>query len=367
MSPKRGKIYLTNRTASETDDTCGMKYWWSQLEGGKGIVPLHEAEALMVGRDVHEDLSAIAVAPDISVAALDEVTTDMIVHAPIGDKKDIHKMELLYRRLGWMVAFALYIEPKIRDKWDNVAVEDELILDRDPLWVAVTPDRVLRHKQGKYLVYREYKSTISASSKWLESWKYQIQLHIGIKATEEEFVRSGKGEKIAYGQIMGLMKGSEREGRLVHPYVWAYHNSQTGAWTHDYTKARGGNWDHRPIWEYPNGIVEWVSRLGEEHAVMQFPHTAPIHMNEMMLNAWTNRRLAREVEVAQVKEQCKTDHEARMIFFEPRTKNCRPAFGDPCPYIGPCWNASIQADPMRTGDFITRQPHHEVELLFDGE
>lgn len=350
-------IYLIDRSGADLDDKCGMAYWWNRLEGDIGIVSNEENEALEVGKEIHDDLSVIAEAEDPDAAG--SGLADKIV----GGVQEGLGRERAYRRAGWAVAFAKYIEPTIRKSWENVQTEAELILDRSPLWVPVTPDRVLRNRTFKdCIVYKEYKSTISASKKWLDSWKYSIQLHLGMKALEEE-----TGTKPAYAQIMGLMKGDQRDGRLHHPYVWGYYNSHTGEWTHDYTKARGANWGPAPVWEYPEGIVEWVTKVGEEVAISQFPHSPPVMLNERMLNLWVGRKQARMQQVAQVKDMCKDDLGMRNVFFEMRTGHCNPAFGFSCPYQLACWNASVNKNPLGSGEYITRTPHHEVEIMLRKE
>jgi hypothetical protein len=360
-------IYLTNRSAVETDDRCGMAYWWNQEEGNTGIVPKEEAAALAVGREIHEDIEVISKMDDLSPYHLESLIENILSTVPEEVKGNQRKLERLYRRLGWIAAWVLYMEPGLREKYEDISVEGELILDRDPLWVAVTPDRVMRHKKDNYLIYLEYKSTITASNKWLASWKYAIQLHLGIKAIEEEFVRRGVGEKITHAQIVGFLKGDDSKGFLHHPYVWGYKNTETGKWTHEYSKARGASWTAAPVWEYPDGIVKWVQSLGEEIGRQQFPFSPPVMLDERMLNSWVSRRLSREIEIEAVREECREDWDSRVVYFEPRTRNCRPAFGDPCPYLGPCWNASIQRNPLATGDFIRRNPHHEMEIIFQGE
>lgn len=358
-------IYLENRSAAETDDVCGMKYWWSQEEGGSGIVHKTEAEALTVGREIHEDMEALATMENLSVFHLEELCESLLNMTPVAVKEDIRAKERLYRRLGWIAAWGLYIEPKIRERWETILVEGELILDRDPLWVAVTPDRVLRHKKDGFLKYMEFKSTITANQKWISSWKYAIQLHLGMKAIEEEFDRKKQPLKISFAEVVGLMKGDVKNGHLLHPYVWAYHNTRTGAWSCKYERA--SEWVPLPVWEYPHGIVKWVEFCGEETAIQQFPTTAPVTINERMVEQWCSRRLSRQVEVAEVREECQKNYDARIIYFEPRTRNCRPPFGDLCPYLGLCWNASMQLDPMKTGDYKKRVPHHELEVLLEGE
>ena len=351
-------IYLTNRTASITDDDCGRKWWLSQRVGGRGLVPKEEAFALMVGRETHEDLSAIGEMDDISPEAIQRAIDDILLLIDDAAKTHIKKMEMLYRRLGWLAAFALYMEPSIRAIYDTVSIEKELVLDRTPLWVAVTPDRILRHREKGYLVYREYKSTISASQKWLDSWKMAIQIHSSMKAVEEEV-----GLPVAFTQVMGLMKGYEKEGKIRHPYVYGYRNRDNGDWTHDYDRARGPSWELTPVWDYPGGVVQWVQLCGEDIAFSQFPHTEPIFLNEEILNEWVERRARREEEIRRVEESAHTDARTRAVYFPRKTHKCRPPFGDSCPYLGLCWNATWEGREVEHPDFSQRIPHHDLELI----
>lgn len=357
-------IYLTDRSAVETDDACGMRFWLNRKEGPekRGIVSKTESFHLMVGRTIHEDFAALATVEDLRPPAIQELIDDLLRDITAEDRLIQSRMEVLYRRLGWIAGWSLYIEPTIRENWDNVSVEGELILDREPLWVAVTPDRVLQNKKNPdILKYLEYKTTRSASKQWLDSWRYQIQIHTSLAAVQEEL-----GKPVKYAMIAGLMKGYESPAenhRLIHPYTWAYYNESENKWTHKYTDARSSAWVQMPVWEYPGGIVEWVQKCGEDTAKAQFPHTPPIFLDERMLEEWIARRLFRERQIKGVEEVCRKDLKQRSLFFERRTSKCKPAYGDACPYLPICWNASAQADPASHPDFEPRKPHHDVELL----
>jgi hypothetical protein len=353
-------IYYTDRTTAETDDKCGMRRWWYKHEGGLGIIPAAESIHLTVGKQTHEDLAFAAEMEDISVNAIGDYIQGHIP-SDFGDL-NLAVQEAIYRRLGWFAAYTLYVEPKVRADYETVSVEAEHILDRTPLWVGYTPDRYLRHRQGRYLVYKEYKSTKWANAGWLQSWPFAIQLHIGLAGMQEEL-----DEKVAFAQVMGLLKGEVRDGKLSHPYVWGWRNSVTGEWTHDYNKARAAVWDRRPIWEFPGGVIEWVVKCGSETASAQFPHSAPVFYNERLLNDWVLRRTQREMLVAEVEEECRTDWDKRVIYFEPRTSQCRPVIGEPCPMALACHNAAVRENPLACSDYIKRVPHHEIEVrLLEG-
>lgn len=354
-----GDVLIESRTAAETDDRCGMRYWWNYEESGTGIVPAVDDEALQVGKEVHQDVETLAHVPDsmLTPDGMTELIAQILKEASPEQVKT-SQMERLYRRLGWFAAWGLYMEPPLRQEFETVSVEAEITLDRDPLWVPITPDRVGRHRSGKYLVYKEFKSTITAGPKWMASWPFAIQIHAGIRAIEEEL-----NEKVAYGQVIGLLKGNNMGERLSHPYVWAWRNIKTGAWTHEYAKARSADWEHAPVWEYPGGIVEWVASLGREIAIAQFPHSYPVFLNERMLDTWVARRLARQRQIEEVRALCQADWDERVLFFEPRTAQCRPAFGAECPFLKCCWNAEINANPLASDQFVRRTPHHELEII----
>lgn len=355
-------IFLTDRSAVALDDRCGMKYWLNRKEGGRGIVPKKEALPLAIGRETHVDLATIAEMEDISPAAIQDLCDQITKPLTEDDRGVTSKMELVYRRLGWLAAFALYTEPMIREYYETLHIEHELILDRDPLWVAVTPDRVLRHKGDKRIEYREYKTTISSNSKWMRNWNYAIQMHLGIAAVQEEL-----GQKVNFGQIMGLNKGYESavDRRMMHPYVWGYYNHDTNEWGHDYDLCRSNKWIPMPVWEFDGGIVKWVQRLGPEVARMQFPHSQPVFLNERMLEEWVSRRIYRERIIASVTDVCREDPNLRALHFERRTDQCSPPFGDACPYLMACWNAEVAANPSAHADYIARVPHHDVELTLE--
>lgn len=363
MSEPETAILYTDRSAAETDDYCGMKFYLNRHEAGRGITPVEEADALKEGRLVHELMS------DIGEWSLDDESIERrlatyLDSLGLDDSTPQAELERVYRRLGWLAAWLSYIEPTIRTNYEPVSTESELILDRTPLWVAVTPDRVLRDRTDGRLVYFEYKSTISASSKWLQSWTYAIQLHIGLAALQEEF----PAETVKFGYIVGLLKGStsQADSRLLHPYVWAYKH-EDGRWESEYSKTRSAGWSPEPVWNYPGGILAWVRKLGPEVARNQFPFTAPIFLNARMLDEWVERRTAREIEIQNNLTDCREPGKVRSIIFPKIQSRCRPAFGDACPYVPVCWNATTEQDPLKSGLFIKRTPHHDVEITLGGD
>src|SRR5712671_6052687 len=99
------KPILTDRTSEEVDELCGMKYWWYKLEGGKGIVPKDEADYLTDGKEIHEDLAMFAQGRS---------TLEVVGAIPAPTDGGQIGLERWSRRVGWAVAFGLYIEPYLK-------------------------------------------------------------------------------------------------------------------------------------------------------------------------------------------------------------------------------------------------------------
>jgi hypothetical protein len=145
--------------------------------------------------------------------------------------------------------------------------------------------------------------------------------------------------------------------------VWGYRHT-SGKWSHEYERSTG--WEPAPVWEYPGGVVGWVQFCGEDVALSQFPHSYPVFRNDKMIEEWVARRVYRQKVIAVVADECQTDLAKRNIYFEKRTRSCRPAFGDACPFMNACWNAAVEANPLASGLYKVREPHHDIEIQLEG-
>lgn len=350
-----GIIYLTDRSAIETDWLCGMRYWWNRLEAGGGISPIKSHPALVEGTDLHDDLQLFP-----QGLGIEEILISIRERSNV-EQCDQVGMEILSRRMGWAVQFSLYVWPWLMDHYTVVDYEKEYVLCRDPLFVLVKPDLVLRSKKTGRLVYIEYKSTGDVGPGWCVSWPHAIQLHLGLTAIEEDL-----GEKVEFGQVIGFNKGYNRDGRMVHPYVWAYRSPDGKEWQGEY---RAG-WDHAPVWEYPGGMVEWVGYLGKNGVEgrgssvsnKNLAWSAPIYLDKRLVDDLIIRRIVREEQIDQWKGLAQDDWDVRLVHFEQRFNQCKPSRGPACPYLSCCFNASIQSDPLLNGEYAKRVPHHDIEI-----
>jgi hypothetical protein len=341
-------IPVTDRTSVEADETCGMKRWWFLHEEGRGIVLAAEPPPLRDGIAIHASLAALLESQEL-----------VLPEPPLDPDQDL--WESWARQVGWLVAFHEWVWPQwFAPFYDIVDVEKELVIEREGLWVAFTPDIVLRSRATNRLVVVDFKSVGMQGKEWHESWPFAVQLHLNQRGVAEEYQ-----EPVSHAIVVGLTKGQPRDGKLRHPYVWAYSDGEN--WSTDWRK----NWDLRPLWEYGSGgaegIREWVLRLGPDVGLSQFPVSVPIVEDRAMVEEWLEERAEREAEVSDFLTRRLTmqPQEIAPVFklvFPKRRIHCKKAMGGACPYLHACWNADIGNDPLGSGLYVRRIPHHDVEV-----
>lgn len=362
-------IFITDLRSSEMDDACGMRYWLNAFEGGRGMVKKEQVVPDAILEATKGDLRMLASMEDISEGAIQACVDDILSGLSADDKKDFAKMELLYRRLGWFAAFALYVEPELREKWETISIDEQIILDRDPLWVVCTPDRLLRNKASGEIVYREYMPMPHSltNQKWLHAWLYNPRLHVGMAAVNDHLEKHGPPSTIAYGEVMGMSKGwmSQADGKLSHPYVRGYYNPENVEWTHSAAQlstVNGGHWETIPVWDFPGGIIAWVKLCGEGVAKQQFGMSPAVILNEDMVHEWVARRIHRERQINITKDISHINTYLRQINFERRTFQCYLPNGDVCPYLKACWHPEVGKEPFKSGEYVPNIMNERVEV-----
>lgn len=355
-------LFLTDTTATEVDDDCGMRFWLEHLECGHGIMRKDEVVPQIIEDAFHNDLRTLSTMEDITPSNLQAAVDEILNHLTPQDRKDVKKMELLYRRLGWFVAFGLFMEPKIREMFETIPLPEQIVLDRDPLFVLTRPDRLLQNKNNRMLLYREYNIVPAGvtDTSWSTCWQYKPHLHTSMAAISEHLkLSNGPGcallTPVGMGTMMGLNAGfiSSVDKRLVHPYVWAYKHGDSDRWSMN-KYGRDGEAVGVPVWDYPLGLVDWVSHCGESTALAQFRFSDTVRLSHFSLNEWISRRTHRERQVREMRAQCTTNRHLRAVHFERRTKMCRPLYGKSCPMLEACWRADLQTQPCHSGEYVTK-------------
>ena len=369
-------IRLLDRTRTVADWTCERsRYLGYELEG-RGITKSTLSLELFLGIAVHDALATIASLHQESLFSIDELARTafyQVYDRLIEGKEEIPEAKEFASEQGTLVeglvrGFYKHVWPRLMEQYPRiVATETEMLwplLESEEglnLHFMTKPDLVMEDKNGE-LVYVEYKTTSSKKDKWINSWDTAVQLHSSIRATERTL-----GKHVSQVQIVGLYKGYESYGKQGSPFCYAYKKSGNPPFTQDQIV-----YEYKPgfkryaTWELPGGVKDWVEGMPEDIIASQFPMTAPIFVNEDLINAFFRQRKVREetiaVAVSYLKDERTSEQERLEILdevFPQKFDKCSPSFGWECQFKNIC-HGSVPY-PLSSG-YKLRTPHHKPEL-----
>lgn len=356
-------VFLTTLDEVALDDACGMKLWFTKYHTGAGITERSSLLREEILLTTQSDLRTLSRMEDISIGQVQAMIDEILGALTTDQKRDLPSMELLYRRLGWMAAYALYVEPMIRKLYLTVPLDEDIELSRSPLIVKMKAGRALRNRTTSELEYREFVPTHTVSARWRDSWETHIRPHVGLIAAREALQR-----RFHYARIQGLALGvtpSYVGAKLRHPYVYGFRNKRTGEWTHDFKLSSELDWEERPTWEYPLPLTQWITKCGATVADTQFPLSPKVNVNEGMVQMWVDRRIHRERALNQVKTSSHYNRHIRSLHFSQVSEKCSPVHTAPCAFRELCWSepylskaledTKFLRNPLTQGHFLRRE------------
>ena len=339
--------HLTDVSEYDADIECGMKFWWTKCEQKHGIIKKENVLPQRILHQTYDDMRIIAEMAELTPVAIEEAIEPALEKIKDANlQADKRLLELAYRRLGWFAAFALYIEPRIRDEYDDVTIDPWAYMERSDLFVSVDTGRLLRHKRTNDLVYHSYIPAQSLSPKWLERWQREPKVQVEMAALRENLKQD-----ITYAQVRGMGMGFKgMGGRLIHPYTYGKYSAKEKKWASS-RGSIGEGYVELPVWEYTGSIVDWVMECGKDVAESQFPLSEPIKVSYGLLSSWLAQRLHREREVAMHKEECQRNDYIRGLHFVKNPKACEPLLGgEKCQFFDLCWADKVgPVDPLKKG------------------
>lgn len=346
-------IYMSDLAAASVDDLCGRRYWYREMEGGRGIMRKeHVIPEQILAATLH-DLHTLQSIPegDLEVLALNTYIEDMEQTLTSADREDVTLMRLFYRRLGWLAAWAIYHEGITRHVYETVPLPEEITFVRDPLKVKVRVGRLLRARGSKEVVYRTFEPTPVVTQRWKGSIGYSIRPYIEAQAVMDE-----TGIGIDHIQVQGLLTGHQVGDSISHPYVTVYRNPDTLEWSHNFLYGKSGEWEEKHLWDYPGGVMAWVLKCGLDVANAQFTLGPPLTPMHKMVEAWVARRLHRERQILGAASDSHTNYHLRNQHFPMNTTACSPLFEEKCPYTNLCWCQGTILNPLANGPYVPRPP-----------
>lgn len=255
------------------------------------------------------------------------------------------------------------------EEFELVASEQELLWPMGetpeglPVIDMVRVDALMRKRSTGGLYYLEFKSTARGGDEWAKSWQRNSQLLANVLAIEEAW-----GERCEGVLIEGLVKGrraveTTRSSRLCGQVV------QQGPLAYGWKDKSGIIWPAYasgrtkvPLWEEDLLPHAWVEVLTREGVVSElFAPLPPIRPLHEHLSRWRETAVVQESRVARLVEAVTTGALPVHLAFPCHENHCFRYWGHPCEFEPLCFNAQVARDPLGSGLYQRRLPHHAAE------
>lgn len=254
--------------------------------------------------------------------------------------------------------FFQVVWPAWMTQYDPVSVEQELEMTVQGVTFMVRPDLLLRDKKTGDLWYPDFKTFTSWNNR---KWDWSLQQQLTLLAAEEAL-----GTPITGAWVQGLGKGSGRKGVLYHPLVYGYRHPGTPGVTDPTfgTKRRTG-FERFNTTEYPDGgLPGWIAQLQKKEPEMVakcFPRTSPLFLKTHLMRKEILPQIARrEREIHLLRSTYGENPDAHRAQFPMIMSQCETGYGR-CQFFEACHVKPIRTDPINSGLYTPRRPHHFAE------
>lgn len=286
---------------------------------------------------------------------------------------------------GWVRA----VLPSVLENFKIIEVETEHLLEMGPgVQLMVRPDYVLERKRDGKLFFRDFKTASTTPN--IQEYASSPQMAIGTLAVEKAMGRPVEGYYIdvllkgqwkgEYAAEMGDYSGPKRQQSLL---CYAYKKeANPPLWDEDWQpkwKYRGEDgknhtlgklYTKTPIWE-SKSAEQWTGELHMSLLWELFPTIGPFPRQDLLARQFKDAFYSHEAEwsdklqtafVAE-EEYGWTDERTQSTLSRlfPRSYNCY-GYGSRCPFYDICFRGAGWEDPVGSGKYGQREPHHQPEL-----
>lgn len=284
--------------------------------------------------------------------------------------------------------------PEMLKGYEVVAIEREFEYEAAPGIVQMTrPDLVLRSRATKGLLLRDFKTASSINAGYVEEYRESVQMAAATKAVEavlgepvlmyEVDVLLKGGRRADYNPDSGAYDGPERQQScLVYGYKrpgnpplqeesWQPQWRYLGADGKHHTLGRG--WSKAPAWERWTPR-EWVlEQLPYELVAEQFVLIGPYRRQEHLIEQYFRGMVAEEGrwrgrlwDLYHAEQRFGWESQNFQDLLSevvPRSYACHGRYGaSRCQFYDICFRNQGWDDPLGSGKYKPRVPHHEPEL-----
>jgi hypothetical protein len=261
--------------------------------------------------------------------------------------------------------------PYILDNYNIIAVEEEHEIPFGPGQVLMSRlDGVLERKADKELFAGpEFKTTGWMSEDYVESFRYSTQTLSHSLDIENIYGRSPAGVQMEF-----LYKGMKRKGEdgqytYYSPLVRAFKMVDSlGNETYGFDSALGKKRDWTPFDTFVMGMESWVAQLPDD-VVDGILFNSTVYRSKREQEIWQRQTSYRQALIQggliMLNENNPTEEAATQIMdqiFPARLDQycVSNMYKKKCPYKEVCFGEID--DPLGSGLFVERTPHHEAEF-----
>jgi hypothetical protein len=385
---------FTSRSQFLTGLDCPQQRAWNfhysadGLWNGPGIQPTQRPSYFELGTLIHEALEAVAQGEDPQ--AVREQIWEFQNRADYLDfgHGETNDPNILVREQATFVEAVMWLWFKVRlpvlmEEYELVQVEKGLEVQlgelscncgfglnpqpecdkcagtgiRPLIWQS-KPDLLWRRRRDQALFVMDLKSSGSRDKPADIDHKFQHStlFHAQMAAVEAEF-----GEPCIGFMYEGIYKGYQEQKvhkdlgykRQMSPLIYAYYTEDDGL---SGMKLSADNWrTGRPtlLCDLPMSIKDYVYNLEEAIQQKQFVIPPPLGIDPRKVARWREQVPAEEARWLNPKAP-----------FAQNDGHCfRYGIKRHCQYLKACYSEAVRADPLGSGDYVVREPHHEGERL----
>lgn len=301
---------------------------------------------------------------------------------------------------GMIWAFRLLILPWLHQEFRVITVEkeeDPYLLGDGTIGLMQRLDILAERRINGNFAYLDIKTTGRTSDMFAEEWEIKPQLALNTMGTLERY-----GKEVSELYVIGLNKGYRKKGsdditRQESPFCYGYRRPANPPltpeeWLPSYgwidaagqTKRAGRDFKKAPTFEYPYGVEGWVKQLPESVLKKQVFLVGPLNRQTEQVEM-LGRQIAGEErrwqdtlwKLYELQQELIDTHnvEPAQVWTHPTFQqgldrlipcswNCRP-FGakHQCEFVDLCMKQPGWEDPLNSGKYAPRLPHHAPELL----
>lgn len=383
--------FYTDRSRMAAYQDCKRLRYLTYHYRAKGLSRTSASLPLINGDFVHKALAALIVGEDLDgvlEALSNEYRATMQGRTVYGELDlDFLINEQLALLEGLVRAWhRVRLNPILAD-YTIVDVEKEVEWEMAPhITVMLRMDLVLRRKRDGLLFVKDYKTLGAINDDWAKKFEHDSQLLCYTLAAESIY-----NEPIGGLLMEGLIKGRRAKekaitspfcGSLIQqsPLCYAYRVRVAKGFDHfTYERSWSRGAEKIPVWEMPGGVENWLatewSDLDCLELFVPLPAIKPLRRDQ---ERWQNQMRHQEARVQidvttvevlraifeeqQTDDAWETYQEALDELFPQNHNHChRYTFNHPCPNEQLCFTEAVENDPVGSGLYQTRVPHHSTE------